>query len=199
MDKNNMKKGGWKALRTCLLTVTAVFFILSATFGMAWAYFTTYATAKGGITLRLGHEETITEYFQNWNKQVNITITKDSRPVLVRARGYCADYPLTYSDVLQNVNDTPVNNNWKSNGEWMYYMKVLSPVIGDGGRADATADPLFVRINNVPEEDIQGLDDKNPFNVIIVYETTEDFGKVEYDANGNPVNPWDADWDGGVE
>lgn len=200
MDKMREQKGRAGALRIWLLTAAAVMLVMSATMGIAWAYFTTYTTAKGGVTLRLGHEEHIQEYFKNWNKRVDIVISKDSRPVLVRARGYSAKYPLTYSDVEQNENDPTVNTNWTYREDgWVYYKKVLSP--GNNADGTSTADPLYVRINKVPVENIQGVDNKDPFNVIIVYETTEaEYGaSVEYDANGNPINPWDADWDAKVD
>ena len=197
MDKTREQKGRTGALRTWLLTATAIMLVMSATMGIAWAYFTTYTTAKGGVTLRFGHEEHIQEYFKNWNKRVDIQITKDSKPVFVRARGY-SSYDLTYSDseidVRNNPNAQTVNENWRymSDG-WAYYSKVLEP----GANADgtSTADPLYVQIHNVPVENIQGVDNKDPFNVIIVYETTE----VEYDANGQAINPWDADWDAKVD
>ena len=193
MDKMREQKGRAGALRIWFLTAAAVMLVMSATMGIAWAYFTTYTTAKGGITLRLGHEEHIQEYFKNWNKRVDIEISADSRPVFVRARGY-SKYRLTYSDVEQNANDQTVNNNWVYRpDEWFYYTKVLAP--GNNADGTSTADPLYVRINDVPVENIQGVDDKDPFNVIIVYETTE----VEYDANGVAINPWDADWDAKVD
>jgi len=198
MDKIREQKGRAGALRIWLLTAAAVMLVMSATMGIAWAYFTTYTTAKGGITLRLGHEEHIQEYFKNWNKRVDIEISEDSRPVFVRARGYApAKYPLTYSDTEQNGNGQTVNSNWTPREDgWVYYTKVLAPgADSNGNPTKATADPLYVRINDVPVENIQGVDDKESFNVIIVYETTE----VEYDANGNPINPWDADWDAKVD
>ena len=193
MDRHTEMKGKWLALRTWLLTAAAIMMVMSAVMGTAWAYFTTYTAARGGITLHLGHEERITEYFKNRNKRVDIEITKDSQPVYVRARGYCAQYNLTYSDVELNKGDTPVNNNWVAGGDdWMYYTKILQPGTDENGNnTAATADPLYVRINDVPEEDVQGLDDKKPFNVIIVYETTE----VEYDKNGNPVGAQNANWE----
>ena len=63
MDKMREQKGRAGALRIWLLTAAAVMLVMSATMGIAWAYFTTYTTAKGGVTLRLGHEEHIQEYF----------------------------------------------------------------------------------------------------------------------------------------
>jgi hypothetical protein len=196
MDKMREQKGRAGALRIWFLTAAAVMLVMSATMGIAWAYFTTYTTAKGGITLRLGHEEHVKEYFKNWNKRVDIEISEDSRAVFVRARGYSAKYPLTYSDVEVDLksNAQTVNKNWRYLDDgWAYYTKVLAP--GAGVDGTNIADPLYVQIHDVPVENIQGVDNKDPFNVIIVYETTE----VEYDSSGNPINPWDADWDAKVD
>ena len=56
-------------LRTGLLTAIAVMLVMSAAMGSAWAYFTTYATAKGSVVLGFGHQETVTEDFQQlWGK-----------------------------------------------------------------------------------------------------------------------------------
>ena len=85
MDKHMEKKRKWEALRTGLLTAAAVMLVMSALMGTAWAYFSTYASAKGGITLHMGHEEKVEEDFNSWQKVINITSTKDSRPVYIRA------------------------------------------------------------------------------------------------------------------
>ena len=124
MDKHMKKKRNWEALRTSLLTATATMLVVSALMGTAWAYFSTYASAKGGYTLHMGHEEKVTEDFQEWQKVLNITSTSDSKPVYVRARGFCAEYPLTYNSK---------SNNWIQIGDYVYYMgdgkdkKYLSP------------------------------------------------------------------------
>ena len=177
MDKHMEKKRKWGALRTGLLTAAAVMLVVSAVMGAAWAYFSTYASAKGGITLHMGHQETVEEEFSGWQKVLNITSTKDSRPVYIRARGFCPDYPLTY-----------VCENWgggkgevKPDG-WVYYDKILPP--------GETADPLKVQIKNVPSGENSGIQDADSFNVIIVYETTE----VQYDEKGDVIPPENADW-----
>ncbi|MDO5476545.1 MAG: hypothetical protein Q4F43_05460 [Eubacteriales bacterium] len=196
MDKHKEMKGKWGALRTWLLTATAVMLVMSAMMGTAWAYFTTYATARGGHIIKLGHEEKITESFANWNKRVDITIEKYSEPVYVRARGF-SKYPLSYSDVEQNPGATPTNSNWvRGTGEnegWMIYTKPLMPGTDSNGAASipAKADPLYVRINNVPQTELDGVKEGDTFNVIIVYEATA----VEYDENGDPVGATNANWD----
>ena len=56
MDKHMGKRENG-SLRTGLLTAAAVMLVMSALMGTAWAYFSTYATARGGITLHMGREE----------------------------------------------------------------------------------------------------------------------------------------------
>jgi hypothetical protein len=173
MDKHMERKKKWEALRTGLLTAAAVMLVLSAMMGSVWAYFSTYATAKGGITLHMGHEETVEEEFNSWQKVLNITSTADSRPVYVRARGFCADYALTYEC-----------DNWtkKDDDPWVYYQQVLQP--------GTTADPLKVQIKDVPGSGDAALQDADSFNVVIVYETTE----IQYDDKGELIAPDKADW-----
>lgn len=173
MDKHMGKKRKWEALRTGLLTAAAVMLVMSALMGTAWAYFSTYATARGGITLHMGHEEKVEEDFNSWQKVINITSTKDSRPVYIRARGFCPDYEITYEC-----------DNWEQpkGDDWVYYQEVLPP--------GETADPLKVQIKDVPSGENSGIQDADSFNVIIVYETTE----VQYDESGNVIPPENADW-----
>ena len=84
MNDHMMNEKKWNALRTALLTAVAVMLVLSAVMGSAWAYFTTYARAKGGYPIVLGHEEHDDEEFKNWEKTLSITVSKDSRPVYLQ-------------------------------------------------------------------------------------------------------------------
>ena len=177
------------ALRIALITAVAVMMVAGATMGTAWAYFTTYASAKGGHTLKLGHWETVQEYFKNWNKRVDIEIEPNSKPVYVRAKAFCADYDLTYSDNELDPSETDSEENHKNwvlgDDGWMYYQKILKPgTANDGSSVPATADPLYVRIANVPLTEMEGAKEGDAFNVIIVYETAE----VQYDSNGNEID-----------
>ena len=179
MDKHMEKKRKWEALRTGLLTAAAVMLVMSALMGTAWAYFSTYASARGGITLHMGHEEEIKEQFSGGEKVLNIKSTPDSRPVYIRARGFCPDYPLTYECEKWGNGKGEV----KADG-WVYYDEILPP--------GETAAPLKVQINHkeIPSGENSGIQDADSFNVIIVYETTE----VQYDESGNVIPPENADW-----
>jgi hypothetical protein len=170
------KKRSGRAFRAWMYAAIAVMLIMSATMGSAWAYFTSYAKAKGGVTLKLGHEEHIDEEFDNWEKVIDLTSTADSNPVYLRMRAYSAEYPVTYEN----------NANWTKDGDWMYYNNALQP----GKKLSDSGDELLVQINNVPESDNPELKDGKTFNVIVVYESTE----VQYDEQGNMIPATAADW-----
>ena len=177
---NTNKK--WIALRSGLLTAAAVMLILSAAMGSAWAYFTTYATSKGSHIIHMGHHETITEDFSDWEKQVRLELRKDSQPSYVRAKGFCADYKLSYS-----------GSNWMDGGDgWWYYNRIMAPIIDEktGEPGPDVADILHVGINKVPGTDKDG----DSFNVIIVYESAP----VQYNADGTALGPKEIDWNSEV-
>lgn len=199
MNDHMMNEKKWNALRTALLTAVAVMLVLSAVMGSAWAYFTTYARAKGGYPIVLGHEEHDDEEFSNWEKKLSITVSKDSRPVYLRARAfYSDDESLLFSDevISDEITDDSgcVHNNWQKNGEWWYYTKLIGPGYTDAVERNedgsATAKTLHVKIKDVPANENEGAIVGDEFNVIIVYEATE----VQYDKNGDPLNWKDVDW-----
>lgn len=159
--------------KNILLISFAVIFIIAAGIGEASAYFTTYASAKGGHTIELGYETTIQEGFDSWTKHVKIQNTEeDSQPIYVRARAYCGDnYKLDYFS--ESSED---GGSWVDGKDgWYYYTKPVA--------AGEDTSVLDVIIADIPE-------DSDEFNVVVVYESTP----VIYDENGNPY-PWDkVDW-----
>ena len=197
MNDHMMNEKKWIALRTTLLTAVAVMLVLSAVMGSAWAYFTTYARAKGGYPIVLGHEEHDDEKFSNWEKTLSITVSKDSRPVYLRARAFCADYPLLFSD--EDIPKDAVSSeglpheNWKQlekDGEWWYHTELVDPGKEKGENDSVSAKDFHVRIQGVRKTEEEGAMVGDEFNVIIVYEATE----VQYDKDGNEL-PWDqVDW-----
>lgn len=163
-----MKKTGY------VLTVFALICVMTAGIGRAWAYFTTYAEAAGGIPLRLGDETEIEEKFSGWVKHVTISNKEGSEPVYIRAKAFGGgSYTLEYS-----------GEGWEPGEGGYYYYKDSVP----GGGA---AKELSVRIGNVPEEDLK---DGQTFNVIVIYESTP----VLYHEDGTPYADWDAVLDTGV-
>lgn len=150
----------------------AVVMILSAGIKDAWAYFTTYARAEGGYTIKLGHDTEIEEEFSNWIKKITIHNKDNSEPVYVRVKAFCGkEYQLVYSDA---------SGKWskKSDGYWYY-----SDIVYGGKRTE----PLSIKIENVPTD----ITDPAEFNVVVIYESTP----VRYDKNGNPYADWSAKTD----
>ena len=92
-----------RAFRTWVYTAIAIMLVMSAVMGSAWAYFTTYAKARAGVTLKLGHEEHIDEEFEDWEKIIDLTSTEDSNAVYLRVKAFCAEYNVTFSNT-QNSN-----------------------------------------------------------------------------------------------
>ena len=178
--KKENKDGRWARIRTGLLVAIAVMLVMSATMGAAWAYFTTYATARGMVTLNLGHQEEIKEHFESWNKTINLTSKPDSRPAYVRVKAFCAEYELEY----KYDNHDP--ESWEKVGDWWYYTKPLQP----GKSLKDSGDELTVHIKDVPDTGTPGLADDETFSVIIVYESTD----VQYDEDGNEKGAVNADW-----
>ena len=152
-----------------LLPVLALLMVLTAGLGTAWAYFTTYAMAQGGYTIKLGDRTQIEEEFYSWTKRVTVTSDEESEPVYIRVKAFCGSaYELQYIDEA---------GNWSPGADGYYY---YAPAVAGG---ESTSE-LLVKIGNIPEEGKDG----DSFNVAVIYESTP----VHYDTEGNPY----ADWDG---
>ncbi len=162
-----------KKLNVCLAAL-AIAMVLGAGIGSAWAYFTTYAEARGGNTIRLGSWTELHEEFSGWTKRVTVSSDAQSQPVYVRMRAYAgSEYELVYEDV---------SGKWTAGADgWYYYDDIL---VGGGATTE-----LRVHIGNIPEDAEEGDD----FNVVVVYESTE----VCYDESGNPYADWNAKLDTG--
>lgn len=172
----------WNRIRTGMLTAIAVMLVMSAAMGSAWAYFTTYTMARGGVVLHMGHEEKVKEDFSGWQKTLNISCMADSRPVYVRARAFCADYDIAYN-----------GQHWTVDGDWAYYIPD-SRTLAPGTDLAAAGDELKVAIGVPPGA--EGFKDGDTFNVIVVYETTE----AQYDqSTGDLLSSTQADWTGKVD
>lgn len=148
--------------------------VLTAGVGRAWAYFTTYASAQGGITIELGNETEIEETFSSWTKHLTITSDAGSEPVYVRARAYGSGrYPLEYS-----------GTGWQAGDDGYYYYNEILP--GGGSTSE-----LLVGIKDVPDQEIEN---GTMFNVIVIYESTP----VMYNEDGTPYADWDVVLDNGT-
>lgn len=137
------------------------------------AYFTTYVTAKGGYKVNWEHKEYMEENFEEWSKYVSIVSKENSIPVFVRAKAFAGStYSLQYS-----------GNDWTYHAadDFYYYDNVLK-----GGEQTSS---LRIFIDNIPANPKPGEN----FNVVVIYETIP----VQYDDNGNPLAPTQADWSQG--
>ena len=163
--------------KRCIFNIFLISFALilvsAAGIGEAWAYFTTYAEAKGGYRIKLGYETEIEEKVSNWEKTVIISSKEGSQPIYIRAKAFCgADFELDYS-----------GDKWtfeEDDGYWYY-----NDIVYGGGKTE----PLKVKIINIPEN----VEDSFEFNVVVIYEST----LVRYNEDGSPFADWSATLDSG--
>lgn len=145
-----MKKLSKKAL--CLAAASLVL-AGGASVGSAYAYFTTYTEASGGVLFEMGKTETtIHEDVQNGMKIVSIENTGDYA-CYVRVTAFAGSgYTLTFAD--------GGSGRWSDghDGYW-YYSELLQP-------KTTTAD-VHIKI---PEELLKDLTDEKDLNVIVVQE-----------------------------
>lgn len=153
------------------LSMIALLLAVTLSVKPAMAYFTTYTQANGTLKVSLGEETEIEEDFSDWTKKIVVT-NKDSsnEDCFVRAIAYAPQgFELTY----------PVSDGWTQSGDYWYYNLPVAP--------GASTSELQVKIGNIPTSVING----DSFNVIVAYESIP----VQYDAEGKPVNPVNADWE----
>lgn len=166
------------AVMTAILTVT----LFVSTAG---AYFTTYAEAKGTMTVHLKHEHsTPSEEFLNYTKKVIISADPESGPVYVRAKVFL---PQQYT---YECSDT--DGRWSPAGDdyWVYNGIIASEEYNKSNGTDyeVHTSELDIFLNNFPA-------DKAPdFHVVVVYE----YMPVQYDENGEIIPPMQADWSDAV-
>ena len=132
--------------------------------GSAMAYFTTYTTAGGGVTMNMGFTETIpNETVDKDGKHVTITNTGDY-DCFVRVTAF-APMKLTYT--------TP-NGGWKAKDDGYWYYEGVLP-------AGETTPEL-----NISYTFPSGDDKPEEFNIVVIQECTP----VLYDKDGNPYADW---------
>ena len=153
-----MKKSG---IGKTALVAAAVTLTASLSVGSALAYFTTYCTAEGSYTLKMGFPETdIEEDVIDGVKHVIIKNTGDY-DCFVRAKVFVS----SPGDVKEKYE----GDGWeqRSDGYWYY-----TPVLAAGTKSQE-----FLVSFEYPEGDEQP-----DFDIIVVYESVP----VLYDENGNP-------------
>ena len=158
-----------KKVSSVLLAVLALVLVMSFHIGESMAYFTTYATAKGGYWITLGSSSEIREKMVEWDKYIQVENTGETTSY-VRIKVFTGSaYELKYTD--------------KSSGKWTlaqdgywYYSDPLEP--------GAMTGELVVSIK-VPEELAAS------FNVTVIQESTP----MLYDEEGTPYADWTMEAD----
>ncbi len=155
--------------RKLVLLVLILALVLSAGIGSAWAYFTTYAAASGGVALDLGYQTVFEENVVGAQK--NVTIRYDdaeganAQEVYVRVRAWGPDdanFPLTYQ----------AGAGWEQSGDWWVYTVPLGPENPD-------AAPFAVLVGGLTEAAQLG----DSINVAVVHECAP----VLYNEDGSAV------------
>ena len=155
-----MKKLSKKAL--CLAAAGLVL-VGGASVGSAYAYFTTYTEASGGVVFEMGATKTeIHEDVKDGMKIVSIENTGDYA-CYVRVTAFAgSEYTLTYKD--------GGSGKWTNGGDdyWWYYSDLVQP--------GETTGTLNIKI---PADLFNDLTDEKDLNVIVVQECAPE----SYDEN----------------
>lgn len=159
-----------KNKRTMFLAVTALVLTISIGIGSAMAYFTTYVTAKGGVSIDLGFTQTFPEEnVIDGKKEIIITNTGDY-DCYVRLKAFTGD---AYKKSI--VYSEPENNeNWIPGDDGYYYYRAVVPAKGSTSQIKVG----FAFPTEKPAD----------FNVIIIQECTP----VLYKADGTPYADWNV-------
>lgn len=156
-------------LRAICLTASALVLSAGMAVGSAMAYFTTYTTAEGGVTLELGFTTTeIEEKVVNGKKEIVLNNTGDY-DCYVRLRVFTGD---AYKDSIA-YSEPDGAGKWTPGADGYYYYSDIVEAKESASRIDVS----FPFPNGDEPED---------FNVIIVQECTP----VLLDAEGNPYADW---------
>lgn len=163
---NKMREMVNKKQSVRLLAMLALIMLLGTSVKSSLAYFTTYATAKGGIPIVLGTKTRIREEFKNWKKLIQIENTGEQN-CYVRVKVIAANQ--------FTIEATGTHWTQEADGYW-YYSEVLPSGM-------QTEDILTASIT-VPKE-VQ-----SSFNVVVVQECTP----AICDASGKLTGAVQADW-----
>ena len=136
--------------RYIVLSILLIALILCSSIGTSLAYFSTYATAKGGYIIKT--EPEIHEEFTEKTKKITISNNTGASPVFVRVKVFnSSEYEMKYE----------LGENWSKNSEdgYFYFSQAL-----DGGQATTQ---LKAIIEKIPAR----LKDSDEFNIVVIYES----------------------------
>lgn len=167
--------------KTVCAAAIALALVAGASVGSARAYFTTFATARGGHRITVGTKSQITEQFSDWTKRIQLSNTGTAE-CYVRARVFAGStYGLEYSG----------STGWRDGGDGYWYYDEILPVGGTTGELQ-----VKITLPTVTVED-PALETPPPytedFNVVVIQECTA----VLYTEDGTPYADWDAVLDSG--
>lgn len=163
------KYGKVIAMSAAALGMTAALTIESS-----MAYFTTYVSAGGSMTVSLGAQTTIHEEDKmvDMTKRISVRNTSDSNECFVRVKIFCGG---EFSIGYPKESDVIANEDWYFGDDgYIYYRPILAP-----GELTSVLDAKIY----VPEDF-----DREDFNVVVIQECTP----VVYDASGNASADWNA-------
>ncbi len=148
-----------------VLAAAAIALTGSLTVGSAMAYFTTYATAQGGVKMNMGFTETVpNEEVDEKGKHVTIKNTGDY-DCFVRVRAF-APVELSYK---------APDGGWTDGGDGYWYYNEILPA-GQTTKTELNISYEFPSGDQKPEE----------FNVVVIQECTP----ILYDEDGNAYADW---------
>ena len=161
-----------------ILIVLALICLISGSITGAISYFTTYAEARGSITLKLGEETEISEKYDG-SKNLTIKNTHKDISVYIRAKAFVGE---ALKDTLKYEGE-----GWRDGGDGYWYYgdpkTKVDTILGPG------KDTTPLKVSFKPPKDPK-LDDS--FNVVVIYESVP----VIYDKNGNgdQEKSWKQPW-----
>lgn len=138
------------------------------TVGSAMAYFTTYSTASGGVTMNMGFTET----------KPNENVDKDGKHVTIENIGkYDCFVRVKVFSELTDEPEVVLGEGWYAGEDGYYYYKPILPGrLGDGDDETFSTTELLVKYKFPAGEQTE------EFNIVVVQECTP----VLFDENGNP-------------
>lgn len=133
--------------------------------GSAMAYFTTYSTAGGGVTMNMGFTETIP----------NETVDKDGKHVTIKNTGDYDCFVRVKAFAPMELTYTADPDKWEAKNDGYWHYKEVLPA------KKSTSTEL-----NISYKFPEGKDKPEEFNIVVIQECTP----VLYDENGNPYADW---------
>ena len=165
--------------RNLILSVLILALVLSAGIGSAWAYFTTFATARGGLTLHLGYRTEFEESVSDAAKHIVIRYDDaggaNTQEVYVRVKAFGPEDGRHGLSLTSGEGWTPAADGW------YVYTQALGPGV-------PAASELVIGISGFTKEEAEQFKEGENFNVAVVYECAP----VIYNEDGSAVPATDA-------